>query len=1135
MNRLLNVIKISLAILTAAVAACSGGSSTSATSVGSSSTQPGGTGRFLVLKTEPLNNGRLFLNDPIRIDFTNMVNLASVNLNTFSFQVLNSNGIPVAEQVAGSFALDTSPGDTVPGRRLLFVPRFPTNNSYSDGGFRPGRTYLVSLISGDRINNTVIKDVGGRALASPVTFAFSTADGTTPSQLFRDRVAGGPRRTNFTINGADATGVSLNKFGGLPVELHLNFNQALNPSSNNVPVAVDLNPTVRNVNSRGRIFLEYDDPIYGNNTWIPSGVNLDSNGLTSSSVSILPIGVLPNNATIRVIVENTLEDISGESNIANAAYSRIFATFLTKRAYDPQFDALIEDFRSSESIDQDAPFLDPFAQIEQGFVKAGFEFEGTRTELEYGPNIAEVILNTDFTQVVPSNGVPFNVSGGVFNFKNVTIPNGVTVRGQGTRPMVWLVSNDFTVAGLLTVSGGGGDRVNTLNSANFPSAGGVGPCNAGNGGKGSPNSLARSMQAEAGFGAGQIPGGGGGGGLIACVVGCGRGSGGGGGSLSTQGDPFYKSLAGPGTAFQQQVGRGGQGCAGAAGSSTRNLNGGAPGPVVFTDARTDNNFFGVGINVNRQIRIRGELALPVGGEGGGGGGNNSFDNCSTTSANFINDNKGGGGGGGGGVLIVKALHDIIISPTGSIKADGGDGGGGEPAGSCGQGGGGGGGCGGMIILMAGHEIIINAKGTGANYTYQQNDYAFALSADGGVCTTGTYSAPVINIKYAPSGTAIPASFGTGTYDTASLGAFGGMGVIQLLAPPGPVSVGEVVDNTNTLLDDHIKMIKNGITTTGTEKKSLLAWRGFPDLNGTFVDDNGTATNIGANEGDIRPSPVLLPCPYGSKTRARSKWLDTGFSVRRGLTSSDTLPRGIIESSGFRNGPTYDFAGVNQATGYCSYTPTGGASVRINYPIAVSDQLVETQIDSAVDFEGQAAYSVTLVSAALGTVANRYCQYEAELLSVSGTVIGSFRILGHTDRTLFLSAADGPLPNGFTRLQVRAKFFKVVTGGSEGLGTTYVGTSGNTVVPVANVRIGFAFHKNPASPTALRFPAAAGTFVYDLENPATQEQIRSLGDSFVQWDITFDTVYKSTPTDNPPSLSPTSPRPEVHFLRIPFRF
>lgn len=189
MNRLLNVIKISLAILAAAVAACSGGSSTSATSVGSSSTQPGGTGRFLVLKTEPLNNGRLFLNDPIRIDFTNMVNLASVNLNTFSFQVLNSNGIPVAEQVAGSFALDTSPGDTVPGRRLLFVPRFPTNNSYSDGGFRPGRTYLVSLISGDRINNTVIKDVGGRALASPVTFAFSTADGTTPSQLFRDRVA----------------------------------------------------------------------------------------------------------------------------------------------------------------------------------------------------------------------------------------------------------------------------------------------------------------------------------------------------------------------------------------------------------------------------------------------------------------------------------------------------------------------------------------------------------------------------------------------------------------------------------------------------------------------------------------------------------------------------------------------------------------------------------------------------------------------------------------------------------------------------------------------------------------------------------------------------------------------------------
>jgi len=51
----------------------------------------------------------------------------------------------------------------------------------------------------------------------------------------------------------------------------------------------------------------------------------------------------------------------------------------------------------------------------------------------------------------------------------------------------------------------------------------------------------------------------------------------------------------------------------------------------------------------------------------------------------------------------------------------------------------------------------------------------------------------------------------------------------------------------------------------------------------------------------------------------------------------------------------------------------------------------------------------------------------------------------------------------------------------------------------------------------------------------QEQIRQLGASYVQWDIVFNTGFKSVPTDVPPGLSPSSPRPELHFLRIPYRF
>jgi hypothetical protein len=174
---------------------------------------------------------------------------------------------------------------------------------------------------------------------------------------------------------------------------------------------------------------------------------------------------------------------------------------------------------------------------------------------------------------------------------------------------------------------------------------------------------------------------------------------------------------------------------------------------------------------------------------------------------------------------------------------------------------------------------------------------------------------------------------------------------------------------------------------------------------------------------------------------------------------------------------------------------------------------------------------------LGETADRYSQYEAELLDAANAVVGSFRILSHSNRTLLLSPESGALPASATKLQVRAKFFRVVTNGQEGLGTTYLGTGGERV-PNANVRIGFAFHQDPANATALRYPPLANTFVYDLSNPTVQEDIRTLGGtgaSFVQWDIVFDGQFKKNPSDIPLPLGPTTPRPELHFLRLPFRF
>ncbi|MFM1872132.1 MAG: hypothetical protein RL398_1554, partial [Planctomycetota bacterium] len=116
----------------AALSACSGGGS-------SSSAQVAG-GDFVVLKTDPTNNGRIYLNDPVSIDLSRTVNVDSATLNTISFTALDQLGNPTSELVNGTFRVVASPGDSTAGRRLQFVPRFATNNSFDDGGFRAGRT-----------------------------------------------------------------------------------------------------------------------------------------------------------------------------------------------------------------------------------------------------------------------------------------------------------------------------------------------------------------------------------------------------------------------------------------------------------------------------------------------------------------------------------------------------------------------------------------------------------------------------------------------------------------------------------------------------------------------------------------------------------------------------------------------------------------------------------------------------------------------------------------------------------------------------------------------------------------------------------------------------------------------------------
>jgi hypothetical protein len=460
-------------------------------------------------------------------------------------------------------------------------------------------------------------------------------------------------------------------------------------------------------------------------------------------------------------------------------------------------------------------------------------------KVDWIPSTKQVTLNTEVTRILTSIGW-VTVKGGIFVFRNVTIPAGTVVRGDGKNPLVFVIAGTFKLNGELTVRGGDGQVSDDLQTtkAHIPISGGKGVCGGGNGGRGSSQTTNRSYVGEAGHGPFGFPGFGGKGGLINCAnPTCGIGSGGGGGSFATAGDPYYQIKTT--TYFKQPLGFGAYGCRS---RSSQALPGGRPGMVYFVDKDPGNNFFGVGFDVNRRRFVPGELPLLVGGSGGAGGGDFAT-SCASNDPNFIIDDRGGGGGAGGGIICVIAQGPILVGHSGRIDASGGNGGGGAWKGSSNRSGGGGAGAGGFLALYSRTRLEIFVNGE----TYAKADYDFPISADGGIGRLAMFGGGgVVTSKYPPTFAA--------NMNARPSGGMGGLGIIQFMAPPGTTNS----DGTNTYLDDNILLRVPGGQLSGANKQRYLAWRGFPDKTGKWVDDFGKATNIGDNAGDFRPTPILIP-------------------------------------------------------------------------------------------------------------------------------------------------------------------------------------------------------------------------------------------------------------------------------------
>lgn len=1088
-SRVLAVTLLAPCVLLAGFTGCGGG--------GASPDQIGG-GGFYLLETAPPNNGRIYLNESIRLTFTNPVDLASATFNSIAFFVRDVNGNPLTESVVGTFRHGRDANDVVDPRIIEFVPKTPTNDTYSDGGFRPARQYVLSVVHATNNAAPTLRDRDGRPIATAARLRgmmFTTATGSTPQELFLDRRVGGPRVLSVDASPKFDDRVSLNDLGGEPVEFAIRFDQALNPRSSNVPLRQPVEPVRGNARRQGRIFLEYDDPQLGDKQWIRAAVEMPINDLVSSTVVLRPDGILPNDAEIRVIVEATLEDISGESNIREQDYERVVATFKTERRHTLQFDAVVFDFENSDYSDPEAAFRDPVAELANGELKAAFDYEGVETPLNFEPTAASNILSTDFTQLVPSNGLPFDVVGGVFRINDIKINKGITVSGVGTNAMVWLASGDVTVDGHLHVNGGQGGRVDGLNGANFPTAGGQGVCTGGNGGKGSPNTSNTSPKGEDGFGPYQRPSFGGEGGQAACGPSASYGSGGGGGSHAQVGDADFEVVWG---ADWSAKGKGGDGAGG------NGRIGGAAGPKLFVDKDDGNDFWGRTLDSNGRV-VFGEMRTPSGGGGGGGGGDRSRDaNCST-GPNFFLDSKAGGGGGGGGCLIIKALGTITIGPEGRISADGGNGGGGMWAGSSGLAGSGGGGAAGMVVLEAARVVIYQRGGRWA-----QKDTSFAISADSGI----------------GAATSRPRKYMSG--GRPNRGGFGGMGLVQILTPAGRDE-----DRTGNVQDDNIIVLD----ANHKEVANKLDW---------------------LRRGDIRPDPVLLPATYGRMSSWASRYVSTGASVRRVVKSTAGEVRAttavpLLEPSAKDYGPDYAFAGLITSGPGQGYLSTNEITGRVDFIARRFGGLDRLPIDAlesrATTHRGLFVHRVSVDSDLLpgaGHLANTSLRF---FNTAGSAVAGDFRVLANDEKNVFIDARDGVLPRDVATFSILDKFFDVVTDGNPGLGGTYeIDTPrGPRRYPIANVQIGFAFHLDPANPAitggsdAKRFPRKIDQYIYDLDSVGTsspRELLRQLHYPFVKMRVRFNLNYDHTSPETRAGAHPVnalSQRPALRFVRLPFAY
>jgi len=471
------------------VASCGGSGTLSLDSNGDSFNSGGS---FIVEGSNILDGMVWQLNRPIRLSFNHPIDSSSLNFGSIQIRAIDPQ--TVTAPITGSFEIEAGSG----GRSILFRPTCPTNDTLTDGAFRPGGYEYELTLPVQGNSPTVLRDTDGRPLATGLRRTFVTPALSQPQ--FLDFVIGPPIATSVTFPGG------LNMFTDPDPTVTILFNQPIDARSSNL-------------NTDNLLLLYSDGEIGSPGATTFSAINRVPGALVlkenctefGSEVEFRITGVLPVNRNLQVIATTQFADIVGQTNVATVVLGAHATPTLSAIYNDPTWvetdetaDEFHEGFDTTDGLDLTTALPVPGAQIGDGFVAAAFDFPGSFTSSDNDFVLtggAEAEIFTDSQSVfVDSNSRQHTLLNGVLNVNDFTIGTGATLRGRGTNPLVIYATGTVTIEGSLDVSGNRGTWPTSLNSPQFAEGGASGECGGGRGGDASQIGLHETPRAENGDG-----------------------------------------------------------------------------------------------------------------------------------------------------------------------------------------------------------------------------------------------------------------------------------------------------------------------------------------------------------------------------------------------------------------------------------------------------------------------------------------------------------------------------------------------------------------------------------------------------------------------------------------------------------